>query len=172
MIEKGFEFLWRVLKIIDDILNFIELFFIYLSLFVMVFLSFFHVVSRNLFSFGFVWADDLLRHLVLWSGFIGAAVATREGRHINIDVFTRLLGGGQKRIFNLIVNVFSSIICALFFLASLNLIKVEREFPDTLASLKIPVWIVEMVFPIVFALMTFRFFFKGLREIYPHRGRN
>ncbi len=47
------------------------------------------ILLRNLFDSGFVWIDPLLRVLVLWLGLIGATVATRNNRHIRIDLLTR-----------------------------------------------------------------------------------
>ena len=48
------------------------------------------IVLRNFFHSGIIWADPLMRHLVLWLGCLGAALATTRVRHINIDVFSRL----------------------------------------------------------------------------------
>jgi TRAP-type C4-dicarboxylate transport system permease small subunit len=56
----------------------------------MVFLAFLQVVLRNVFSQGLLWGDILLRQLVLWIGFIGASLATREEKHINIDLFCKI----------------------------------------------------------------------------------
>ena len=37
----------------------------------MVVLAFLQVVLRNVFGTGLIWADTLVRHLVLWAGFFG-----------------------------------------------------------------------------------------------------
>ena len=58
---------------------------------IMVLLAFFQVAMRNLFDQGLLWGDIFLRHLVLWVGFLGASLATREEKHINIDVFSRFI---------------------------------------------------------------------------------
>ncbi len=160
----------QILKKIDDIIAFAEEYFIYIGLVVMVFLSFFQVAARNLFSFGFVWADDLLRHLVLWTGFIGASLATREGKHINIDVFTRLLEGWPRKITRAITLLASAVVSFLLFLAGMYLIRMEREFPDYLASMNIPIWSLELVFPITFAIITLRFTFAAIGAlIFPEK---
>ena len=62
----------------------------------MVVLAFLQVLLRNIFDQSFLWGDPLLRHLVLWVGFIGASLATREEKHINIDVLGRALKGRPK----------------------------------------------------------------------------
>ena len=57
----------------------------------MIGLSFTQVILRNFFSSGFNWADMCLRNIVLWVGFIGASLATRDNRHITIDAVTNFL---------------------------------------------------------------------------------
>ena len=61
----------------------------------MVTMSFLQIILRA-FSIGILWGDIFLRHLVLWVGFIGASLATREEKHINIDVLSRLLNEKRK----------------------------------------------------------------------------
>ena len=46
---------------------------------------------RNLFGSGFPWADEALRLLVLWVAMLGAVAASRENRHISIDILSRVL---------------------------------------------------------------------------------
>ena len=57
----------------------------------MVVLAFLQVVLRNFFGTGLIWGDTLVRHMVLWAGFIGGALAAFEGRHISIDALTKYL---------------------------------------------------------------------------------
>ncbi len=57
------------------------------------------IFLRNLFDTGLVWIDPLLRVMVLWLGLLGAAVAAREHKHIQIDILTRLL---SKNAFTLV----------------------------------------------------------------------
>ena len=59
-------------------------------------LAFLQIFLRNVFTTGLAWGDLVLRNLVLWIGFIGATLATREGKHINIDILSRsLLSSGR-----------------------------------------------------------------------------
>jgi TRAP-type C4-dicarboxylate transport system permease small subunit len=44
----------------------------------MILLAFLQIVLRNYFTTGLDWGDQLLRNLVLWIGFIGATLATKE----------------------------------------------------------------------------------------------
>lgn len=44
-------------------------------------LAFLQVALRQILGSGWVWADPLCRELVLWTGFLGAALAAAEGKH-------------------------------------------------------------------------------------------
>ena len=49
------------------------------------------VIERNVLASGLFWADELMQHMVLWLGFLGASLATREHRHLSIDVLSHFL---------------------------------------------------------------------------------
>ena len=49
------------------------------------------IILRNFMDIGFIWADEMLRMLVLWLAVAGAVAASRNDKHINIDVLNRFL---------------------------------------------------------------------------------
>ena len=122
----------------------------------MIVLAFLQVVLRNIFAQGLLWGDILLRQLVLWIGFIGASLATREEKHITIDLFGRMLPARGKHIVKVITHLFSAVIC--FFLAKAAWVFVmeEREMATTLFN-DIPAWYFQLILPVGFLLMSFRF---------------
>jgi TRAP-type C4-dicarboxylate transport system permease small subunit len=62
------------------------------------------VIERNVLASGIFWADELLQHIVLWLGFLGASLATREHRHLSIDVLSHFLPTRWQLWFGLLVN--------------------------------------------------------------------
>ena len=61
------------------------------SFFLMLGVAAAQIIMRNLFGSGFIWGDDLVKVIVLWVGFLGAAYASRDAKHINIDIISRFL---------------------------------------------------------------------------------
>jgi TRAP-type C4-dicarboxylate transport system permease small subunit len=114
------------------------------------------IILRNIFSTGVVWGDTFLRHSVLWIGLLGAARATAENKHIRIDVLTRVLPAAilpAARIFSTLVSLsVSAILCY----ASVTFVQNER-ISGYIAFAGIPLWWLEIIFPLTFALMTIRF---------------
>jgi TRAP-type C4-dicarboxylate transport system permease small subunit len=131
---------------------------------VMVLFAFLQVVLRNIFHEGILWGDILLRHLVLWVGFIGASLATRDQKHINIDLFSRFMSEKGKNIVRLLTNLFSIFICYLLADASWTFVQDERMIGTEIFT-NIPAWYFQTILPIGFFLMAFRFLVHSLENI-------
>jgi len=134
------------------------------SLIVMILVAFTQILLRNFFSAGIDWGDSLVRYLVVWVAFIGAAVATREGKHITIDILSRGLTGRAKIAIQAVCYFFSLTICALLTLAAVKFIGFEVQMGTTV-FFKMPAWIPELIIPVTFALMTLRYTFRFVNEI-------
>jgi TRAP-type C4-dicarboxylate transport system permease small subunit len=131
---------------------------------VMVMLSFLQVLLRNFFDEGLLWGDILLRHLVLWVGFLGASLATRDEKHISIDLFGRLLKKRGKNVANLVTNLFSVFIGYLLTDASWYFVMDEKAMGTTIFN-QIPVWYFQIIIPVGFGLITFRFLINAIKNI-------
>jgi C4-dicarboxylate transporter, DctQ subunit len=152
---------------VDEAMDRVEQTLIVTFLGFMILIAFLQIILRNFFSTGLDWGDQLLRNLVLWIGFIGATLATKEGKHINIDVVSRWLPSLGKNVVTFIIHLFSFFICCLLTYATLKFIKNEVQM-ENMTFLNIPAWVPEMILPITFGLMTFRFglrAFKNLSEM-------
>ena len=149
---------------VDEAIDRVEQTFIVTFLGFMILIAFLQIILRNFFSTGLDWGDQLLRNLVLWIGFIGATLATREGKHINIDVVSRWLPSLGKNIVTLITHLFSFLICCALTYAAMKFIKNEVEMGNR-TFLNIPAWLPEMILPITFGLMTFRFSLRAFKNL-------
>lgn len=122
------------------------------------------ITLRTFFSGGFLWADPLLRYLVLWSGMLGAVVATREGKHIAIDVITYLAPEKIKKWIHLAINLFSCVVAGALTTASVIFVRNEAMFNST-ELLNLPSWAWNLIFPIAFGMITFHFLIALLIDI-------
>jgi TRAP-type C4-dicarboxylate transport system permease small subunit len=147
---------------VDEVIGRVEQTLISILLSVMIFIAFFQIVLRNLFATGLTWGDPLVRNLVLWVGFIGAAIATREGKHISIDVISQWVPPRGKIFLEFIIHVASFIICGLLTYAAVKFVR-----NDTLIGgvtfLGISSWVPELILPLTFGLMTLRYGFRSLK---------
>jgi len=129
----------------------------------LLFISFIQVFLRLFFNYGIESADSIIRYLVMWVGFFGASLATYKERHINIDVASQFFKKLNRRIINLIINLFSFVICILFFIASI--IFISNEIGDGVKILFIPVWLLDSLLPLIFLFMLLSFLQKSLEMI-------
>jgi TRAP-type C4-dicarboxylate transport system permease small subunit len=145
---------------IDSALNRFESLLLLVIILFMVGLAFLQVILRSFFHSSIFWGDILLRQLVLWITLLGASLATRDGRHINIDVLSRLLSGVSRRVVLGIVNLFAAVVSAFLVYTSVILIVNEMALGTTLFG-DFPTWPFQLILPVGFAVMTFRFILKA-----------
>ena len=154
----------KIIHLIEHYITKLEAFFLVLSLIVMVLLAFLQVVLRNVFSTGFLWADTFLRYLVVWVGFFGAAMATKEERHISIEIFTKFVSPIKKNIIVIITSLFAAIVCYYMFLASLQFLFISLP-EDVVVFEKIPLSYFMSIIPIGFILMMLHFIVRIITKI-------
>lgn len=146
----------RVLCRIDAFLGKVEKMLIVAILTGMVLLAFLQVLLRNLWGLGLPWLDILLRHVVLWLGIVGASLATRMKRHIRIDVLHRQFPLRPQRIVERGVLLFAAAVSMLLGLGAVDLVWQEWA-AGSVAFGSVPTWVLQLVLPVGFAILTFRF---------------
>ena len=149
----------RALRLVEDTL-------LALLLMAMIGLSATQILLRNLFETGLPWADPLLRLLVLWLALAGALAATRENRHIRIDLLSRFLSGALNQVADRLASLFTAGICALLAWHSGRLVWFEYQDGTTLGA-GIPAWVAQIVIPLGFGLMALRFALLALTPAAP-----
>lgn len=128
-----------------------------LMLFSMILVAVVQIVLRNFFGTGLLWADAFVRVLVLWTALLGAMVAARSGRHINMDVITPLLPHAIKNIVRHINHLAVSIISSLACVFGVRFVMSEYE-SGLLSFLNIPLWMTQTVIPLAFGVIAWRYF--------------
>jgi TRAP-type C4-dicarboxylate transport system permease small subunit len=131
----------------------------------MVSLGFLQILFRNLISIGIVWVDPVLRHLVLWIALLGASMATRENRHIRIDVLSPHISPALQRRVQGALQFFSAFICLLLVPPAIRFLQNDYQAGKTLA-LGIPLWVSQAILPVILLVLGIRFFRQGWRNIF------
>lgn len=149
----------------DEIIDRVEQVLIVILLSLMILIAFAQIVLRNLFDTGLSWGDPLVRNLVLWVGFIGAAIATRERKHITIDLVSRGTPSRGKIFIEATTQCFSFVVCVLLVYAAGKFIKNEAQI-GTSTFLGIPAWMPQIILPGVFGVMAFRFGLQSVKNFY------
>lgn len=104
---------------------------------------------------GYSWAPNISLTLLLWMAFLGASMATHEGRHLAVDAVRKLIKPEHTRLFNAASLAFSAFITGAFLY--LAVIYISKRIGETPEPGKIPDWIKVLSIPVSLAFMTLRF---------------
>jgi len=118
-----------------------------------------------------MWADAFLRHSVLWVTVLGAALATRDRNHINIDVVGRLLKGRWRSGCLALTNAFAAAVCVWAAWACYQFVGSQRDAflnksYDSAGTLfaNVPAWYAQAIMPLGFALIALRFALQTVED--------
>ena len=150
--------MWTRLNRIRKIILLVEDGLMALLLTAMVLLAAGQILLRNLFDTGLIWADPTLRVLVLWITLMGAIAASREHRHIRIDLFSHFLSERQKVYALSVTDLFTAFVCGLIAWHAGRFVYYEWQDGTQLFG-TIPAWLGELIIPLGFGIMTLRFLF-------------
>lgn len=121
----------------------------------MVLLASAELATRAVGATGIPGAGPIVQHLTLWLGFLGAAVAARDGRLLNLATSEYLPAGAPRRWARGVANSVGAAVAALLALACWRLVQVERS-AGTEIAVGIPVWAGQLVLPASLALVAVR----------------
>jgi TRAP-type C4-dicarboxylate transport system permease small subunit len=105
---------------------------------------------------GFSWAGPVLNSAVLWVAMLGAFAATGMRKHIRIDIVSHILKGRARRVLEGGTRVFAAFLCACLTWTGGRYVWMLHEHGHA-AFLDVPDWVVYVIVPIGFGLMTVRF---------------
>lgn len=172
----------KTLRRIDRAMARIEGWFIVLFLSLMIALTFIQVLLRGLYTHGHLawanallgymdWGEPFVRLLVLWVTFLGASLLTKDNKHIKIDLTASFFSDRWMAYRNVCLYLACAVICGLMLKASIDYVRTEWEYGGVL-FLGIPTWIGQIILPMGFSLLLFRFIIMGIDQaLLIFRGR-
>jgi TRAP-type C4-dicarboxylate transport system permease small subunit len=122
------------------------------------------VLLRLFLHTGIIWGDIAARHMVLWVGFFGAYMATREDKHFHIDILTRFLHPKLKAWFAAFSDLFAIVICYFMLQASLTFVSVGMD-ADSMLFLQVPQRAAAIIVPLGFCLILIQFLLRMIENI-------
>ena len=149
---------------IGAIVSWTEEAFLCLLLFAMILLACAQIFLRTFYASGFLWADPLLRYLVIWAGLFGAAVATKQSKHISIDIISHWVPDRFMPWLRALLNLFSGVVCIALTFAAVKFVRDEALYGGR-GILDIPSWVLNVVYPAAFGLIACRFLILALKDL-------
>jgi C4-dicarboxylate transporter DctM subunit len=113
------------------------------------------IVGRWLWRTGIPGSTTLVQHGTLWIGFLGGAIAARDGRLLSIGAVTGWFPEAFRKPATVFTASVSASISLLLGYAGVNLVRIEWADGRYLLPL-LPVWLAEAAIPLGFALVAWR----------------
>lgn len=125
-----------------------------LSLFLLLALSIFQIITRNFFNFGYPEIEIINRNLLVICGAMGSVIATSQLRHLKIDAMKVLMSERQIALLRCPLALFSATVC--LFMAYYSGIFVMDEWQYAPANER---WALpfNLIYPFGFALLGLHF---------------
>lgn len=156
---------WRKSGKFNQITTRIEDFLIELFLGAMVLIVLAQILLRNIYQSGIPGGDELVRHLVLWIAFFGAAIATRSCAHVKIDAVKNIIPERWEPFSDVVVSLFSCIVCCVLVYASCQFVYIEYQVQEHSTFFNLPVWIMQIILPAGYLIIALRFARNGFSSL-------
>jgi C4-dicarboxylate transporter DctM subunit len=131
-----------------------------LALAAMVALPLAEIVVRRLFGVGIPGSGPFVQHLTLWIGFLGAAIAAREGKLLSLATGTFIPQGRAREWAVTFASAVAACMATVLAWGGVQLAMSEREAGSIIAA-GVPVWVGQLALPIGFALIALRLAWKA-----------
>ncbi len=116
--------------------------------------------SRAVLGLGIPGSGPFTQHLTLWVGFLGAALAAREGKLLAFATGEFLGAGRVKAVARIVSGGVAAAVLALLFRASVELVAIEYS-AGTEIAVGVPVWVAQLALPAAFALIALRLVWRA-----------
>jgi TRAP-type C4-dicarboxylate transport system permease small subunit len=113
----------------------------------MVFLVIIQIILRNFFSTGITGGAEMVRHLVLWIAFLGAAMAARDAKHIRIDAALRILTPRWRLFAEALTGLFTALVCGILMYAAIQFNIMDYHSGTVIAFFNTRLWLLELIIP-------------------------
>jgi tripartite ATP-independent transporter DctM subunit len=131
-----------------------------LALLTMAVLPIVEILGRRFLGIGVPGSGPIVQHLTLWVGFLGAALAARDGKLLALATGTFIPEGRTRQSANIVSAAVAAAVATVLAWGSVDLIRTERE-TGTIIGAGVPAWVAQLVLPIGFGLIAARLVWRA-----------
>lgn len=142
---------------VNTILDKFEDWFISAAVLISALILFANVVLRYFFNSGLIWAEELVRCLIVYITFIGGSVCVRRGAHLAVDALVLKLSGRSRAAVDVAVSVTGMAFSLFMAYYGWTLTMTLKTTGQISAGLEMPMYYFYLAMPLGGILMTYRF---------------
>lgn len=136
--------------------QYIEEYFLVLTLAAMVILIFGQVVGRYVFQSAPSWTEELARYIHIWQVWIGASYGIRLQRHLRIEAFRDLFSDVGKKVLDTISILVWFVLALSLAILGTQLVLSSLKNGQLTPAMQLPMWIPFLAIPLGSAGMVLR----------------
>lgn len=103
------------------------------------------------------WSEELARYLMVWTVFIGASLGAKEGAHIGVEAFVRLLPKSMYKAACVLAGIISIVFCIVVTFLSLKVVNNIYLSGQLSPAMEIPIYWAYLAIPVGMILMAISF---------------
>lgn len=155
-----FKFLDRQVSLLSNFLQNLAL----LAFIILTFSVIYEVIARSIFNKPTIWSLEIVTYMISCVAFFGSAYVLRINKHLEINLFTKILPNKIRFFFDLIANIIALIFCFIAFYYGCKLINLSYILGVvSVSELRVPLWIPQMTVPIGFFALFLEFLIRILK---------
>ena len=131
-----------------------------LALAAMVILPLAEIVARGVFSSPIPGSGPFTQHLTLWVGFLGAALAAKDGKLLALATGELWPEGPSRQVAKVLASAVASGVTVMLAHAAWQLMVIEKE-AGTEIAVGVPTWVGQLAMPLAFAVIALRLVWKA-----------
>jgi len=112
------------------------------------------------------WSEELARYLMVWTVYIGASLGAKEGAHIGVEAFIRLLPKKLYRLACLLAGTISVIFCIVIAILSFKVVQGIYNTGQLSPAMEIPMYWAYAAVPVGTILMALSFLQATLQKLF------
>src|SRR5262245_7365487 len=120
----------------------------------MVVLPLSEILTRRFLGRGIAGSGPIVQHLTLWVGFLGAAIAAREGKLLALATGT-FITGTWRRAADILAAAYGACAAVVLAYGGWQMAMIERETGTEIGA-GIHAWVTQLVLPVSFTLIALR----------------
>ena len=155
-----FKFLDRRVSLLSNFLQNLAL----LAFIILTFSVIYEVIARSIFNKPTIWSLEIVTYMISCVAFFGSAHVLRINKHLEINLFTKILPNKIRFFFDLVANIIALIFCFIAFYYGCKLINLSYILGVvSVSELRVPLWIPQMTVPIGFFALFLEFLIRILK---------
>ena len=122
------------------------------------------IVERYILGSSIVWLEEFARICFVWLIYFSAAGATRDDRHIRIEILDLFFGPAVLKWVTLFADVLTIVFDLTIVWLGILLVRSSIQYGDVTSVTNIPMGFIYVVIPVCYGLMAYRLFHFNMRK--------